>query len=898
MAEEGVTTYMPIQGCAWQLQLIDGAAGRQLVCATFQGPVHGVDLQSGRTRWSVPGEDFPFALASANAADGPLVLLATAAGDLKAINPSGEVQWTFQSPYPMYAAAAMRVRPGQELIACGGIENRLHVLDCAGRTVYTRPMERFVHRLLAGDFDGDGLDELLVMDGRGGAVMLKLEGEQFRVLWEHPLQLPSEYANWENWSAEFQPMDLHAADIDGDGRDEIIAGDSFHNHQTVAVFSGDGTLRWATKPLSWYANERTGFEYFSTALVTTVPSAAGDGTREIATVAGGLVRVFSHEGKLLLEVESELGFADVVADGRTLYLGSTPNGDETVYRVELVPGWEQQVAALQPQGLAGRIRQTLAQMREQTLRHPGSARVDQPYMIKQFGLPKDDISAEAYRTMVEGLEDQVPERVFQNVVSMGVLENDPVLKQDGTPFNRNRFNIDSPRGTYSPDEIVERVRWIEAEGIPTVFGIGHNCSPKVTLQTAERMLQAGPKYLVGFLTAEDVSDELIGDYVEQFIGPLCDLCIQYGHKHVAIKNKVLWWLDGPANRRVYDNLFAGSRGQVIVATTEPSNARWSETNLMGRLGLYYAGLVGRMSVGVIRDMFAPNRFHECEYPRSGHPFLRMLVAHAVTGCSIYRFGISDQLTGGPDRGRYNRLGRESTELFLHLLGKGILFPPRPEQMANICPVGLVMHPPSEKWLRNAHNNHRPWEATEDEETLNAVYPRLHCGWGHAPLPEHAFARVAFHKKRVFDGMVPATPYGHILMLPCHFDRSGVDVVTQWWHTDGTCLWQEGGPRLIGPAAGEALQESLEKAANALPLQSVGEDVFYQVLRLGDGAYRLVAVDPGWLDPAERKAAFTVNLPGLWQARDVLTNEAVPVHERRVELAVPAGAFRVVDLSMA
>jgi hypothetical protein len=889
--------YVSVVGSAWEVLLLEDGKSKELVYATFQGPIHCLDLGSMQHSWTLPGEDFPFALARTQREPGSrdLVLVATAAGELIAIDAGGAVQWKFCSPYPMYDVAPGKFRKEETLIACGGIESTLHVLDTDGCTVCERPLERFGHRMVAGDFDGDGLDELLLMDGRGGAVMLKLRGTQFDVLWDHPIQLPEEYANWENWSAQLKPMDLHATDIDGDGREEIVMGDSFHNHQTVVALSGDGTLRWASEPLSWYAKDRTWFEYFSTALVTTVPSHTGDGTREIATVAGGLVRLFSCDGELLGEAESGLGFAGVVADGRTLYLGSTPNGDDTVYCVDLSPGWEQKVSSLEVRGLAGQIRRTLGEIREQALQHPGNAQTRSPYQVRQFSVPTGDVSSESYQELVGSFRQQVPEPVFRNVVGMGVLEDEPVLKRDGTPFNLVRFNIDSPRGTSSPDEIVELVRRIESARIPTVFNVGHNCSPKVTLRTAERMLEAGREYLVGFQTAEDVSAELIGDYVEQFIGPLCDLCLEHGGKQVVIKNKVLWWLDGPADRDVYENLFGTPRREVLVATTEESNARWSETNLMGRLGLYYAGLVGKMSVGVIRDMFAPNRFHEREYPRSGHPFLRMLIAHTVTGCSIFRFAISDKITGLGKQVQYNLLGRESTELFLHLLGKGIVFPPRPEQMANICPVGLVMHPPPEKWLRNAHNNHRPWEAHEDGGTLNAVYPRLHCGWGHAPLPEHAFARVAFRKKRVFDGMVPATPYGHLLMLPCHHDRTGIGVVEEWWHTDGICLWRNDGPRLAGPAAGQELTESLKTASSSLPLQSVGQDVFYQLLRVGQDTYRLIVVDPGWLDPADRGSEFAINLPGNWTAHDILRREAVPVVDRKLRLTVPAGAFRVLDL---
>ncbi len=874
---------------------------KDLVYATYRGDVHCLDLSSGQTRWSLACGDMPFSLESApcGLAGEDVIFHATAAGDLNAIDSGGNILWTFHSVYPMYTSAAGRFDGDNYTVACGGIERKLFLLDTGGKIIAERELQFFCHRLAAGDFDGDGRDELFLMDGRGGAKMLRIEDNEFHTIWEHPIQLPDKYKNWENWGGTHQSLVVKAADIDGDGKDEILLGDAFHNRQTVAVVSGDGKLRWVCEPQDWYSRDRQWWEYFSTAFITPFPSATNPSDMEIASVAGGLVRIFSKDGELLSSVESELGFSDICSDGRTLYLGSTPHGDETVYRIHLTDGWEDTVSRLKARGRAGEIRQTLEDIRRRSSASNRTVAEGRVYDVEQFRLPEDNVTASAYEKFVDSLEKVVPEQAFRHVVSGGrILENEPIKKHDGEPFNIIRFEIDSPMGTQKPDEIVAIAQNIEKERIPTMFGIGHNCNPKISLDTAERMLKAAPEYLVGFSTAEDVSAETIGDYIEQFIGPLCDLCLKHGGKQVMIKNKVLWWLDGPSMPVVYDNLFATERRNVIVAATEESNARWGETNLMGRLGMYYAGLVKGIKARVIRDMFAPNNFYVVEYPRSGSPYLRMLVAHAVTGADSFQIFISDKISGKNRRSEtleYNLLGRECAETFMHLLGKGYIFPPRPEQMANISSVGLIMHPPGEKWLVSGHNNHKPWVAQEDEETLNAVFPRLHCGWGFAPLPDFAFSKIAFHKKRVFDGQVPATPYGHVLMLPCHYDYKHIDVVKTWWHTDGIYLWSEDGDRMLGEEAGRALQKSFEDAKSDLLIQSSGDDVFYQLIQESQDRYRLIAVDPGWMDPSDRHVRFTINLSGRWKVFDMLNETGMPINNQVLECTVPAGAFIILQL---
>jgi hypothetical protein len=970
-----------------------GRAGSLLVYGAYDGSVAALDLPvddavvdspaagtAVEPRFKTDVGGFPFAVAcdgSASAGAGR-IYAATAAGEVVALSTTGALVFRHTSPRPVYSVAPGTFLPATRLVACGGIHRELEILREDGTVAFRHPVRYFVHRIVCGDFDGDGLDEIFLMDGREEAVLLELTPRGLRELWRTQIYLPEEYANWENPANTYKPFAAIAGDIDGDGVDEIILGDSFNNRQTVLVMSPDGSVRWVTDPLSWWAGESTWYEFFSTAFVALCDYPRDVPGKKIVSAAGGLVRVHSCTGELLASAESRVGFADVLVDGDTLYLGSTPNGDDTVYRVDLAPGFEEEIRGLSRHGRAAEIGANLQALRRQARRESDAGRAgatpassttadadpaspdtagagqgslatadtaktestrhdrdrpQPPFELQQFSLPKDDITREAYRHFVDSFEEEVPYQLFRHTVSLRAMEEKPVLDENGEPWNLKRFNTDLFHGVMSVEEIVATARRIEEQRIPTVFGVGHNCNPSVQLTTAERMLLAAPNYLVGFQTAEDVSHETIYRYAKHFIGPLCDLCLKYGEKKVVIKNKVLWWLDAPANRGLYEELFSGPRRRVLVAATEESNARWSDINLMARMSLRYAGLVGAMKVHIHRDMFCYNRFHQWEFPKSGHPFLRMLVAHTVMGASVFSMGISHVVTDGqrPTAGlRFNDLGRESTEIFYHLLGKKLVFPPAPAELANISSVGLVMHEPSAKWLTNAHNNHRPWQEEEDDETLRALLPRLHCGWGNAPLPAFALSKVMFHKNRVFDGEVPATPFGHILMLPSHFDRSSIDDVKEWWHTDGIYLWPDppagdgsdgpppagaaGSPaggdgaqakltgraagraeaKLTGRAAGRALEEALLRGARDLAFRVTGDDVFYQVVRMEDEYYRLFVIDPGWLDPAMRRAVFHIQADGTYTVRDALNGDNIPVTDGRFTIDVPAGTFRILD----
>jgi hypothetical protein len=42
----------------------------------------------------------------------------------------------------------------------------------------------------------------------------------------------------------------------------------------------------------------------------------------------------------------------------------------------------------------------------------------------------------------------------------------------------------------------------------------------------------------------------------------------------------------------------------------------------------------------------------------------------------------------------------NTEIFYHMLGKGLVFSPTPEQVKGFSSIGIAVHQPSEKWLKD------------------------------------------------------------------------------------------------------------------------------------------------------------------------------------------------------
>ena len=605
---------------------------------------------------------------------------------------------------------------------------------------------------------------------------------------------------------------------------------------------------------------------------------------EVVAVTTGNLRVLDREGTLLGEADAVVGFTDIAADGRTLYLGSTPHGDNVIYRIRMDGDWEQAVDALERHGLARAIGRNLDTVRLQALSHVGGEAPGGPYLFRVGSLEKGTPSA---CPPADWFMRSYPYPHFRVVSDSGLggmtsgLAEDVKLNYAGRVVGGNRDGV-------SPDEIAHRTAALEGSGRAASFYISHGCRPRMRVETLDRMMEAAPGALRDFVTHEDEWYKAAPGYCAEFLAPLAERCLARGVS-LTMLEKNTFWFDVPAAPEAGRSLFSGRYADVLIAGTDDANSRTPELNLLARVGLRQAGLVGRIMSCPITDLNAFNRMQEWEYPKSGSPFFRMLVAHTVLGADAYHFRV--------DNWYGDALKAESEEgfaPFLHLLGKGIVFAPSPDQMAGLSRVGFAVHPPPEHWVMDGHNGHGVDRWRADPEWDQAVLPHNACFWGLTPTPAHALQAVLLRKRRQFGYHVPPTPYGPFVFVPATADLSKVEGVTSWWHTDGVSVWREGGDRLTGEKAAEAVRASFEDAARDLPFRAWGDDVFFHSVELDDGGYRLFAIDPGWLDPADRDMVIQLQLPGRWTLTDTLTGEALPLDRARCPLRVPAGALRIID----
>ena len=885
-------------------ELDRSAAAREIVGSTYDGRVCAFD-SGGRHLWDAETGGFVFDLAAGDLdGDGrDEILAACADGFVYAINHQGRQLWKQDLGAPVWQVATAK-SPGKTRVAlAGGVSRKVVAFAADGKRLGETnkwAINGAVRVMRAGDFDGDGKDEIAVLPVRGQAkdlVFLDLAGLKRR-----KESISSEVVPWDASADETKKMGKQfrsgkrrwtgqslksangcTADLDNDGAVELLFN--------PGAYSLKGGLRQTAEfPESFKAESYDRF--YKMRLIAAGDLTASPGA-EVVVLEGNEIRLLDRRGKTLGTGEAPFGFTDVVyVPGKPrgyVLLGSSPNGDDNIYGLRFDNGWEQALAGLSRQGFMAGVERDLGRLSRDLKKWKGeplegaSAPYDvvvEHHMWSGADLKKLD----PWIATVKDYEKQFPYSNLRFSTCFWPGEDAPLLRPDGKPWGRDmRLAHDLKR-----EVIVAGAKKLEAAGCHFWVQVGHGCDPHCEVATVAAIYEAAPKTCLGCVSAEDEQIDAVPYYFEHHIRPILELCLKSGKRFIP-RNKDVWWLHWPADPRLRESIFNGRYRSVLLPSVEDSNSRTSHAQLAARVGLWLDGQVDDWCSRICADWFCASRSWEWEYVMTGHPHLRYLTSQAALGARVFMFLGGERTRRG---GEWTNVGREGAANFLHLLGKGVLVPPRREQLRAVSPVTVVVQHPSKRFAEHGANGHHPENWSEDGTDSKAwAFDRLDCYWAMAPLPATDLSTLFWGRRsRGSENIAVTAPYGFVCVLPGSQPQSK----ERWqsiWTTDGDQLTRDG-KALSLTNAGELLKRELVAGAAEFPLQVEGQ-VFQQVIQHSPNRFVVVLMDPGWLDPAEREVTIRGS-QGQWKVNDRLTGDALGDLSQPLTVQVPAGVFRLLD----
>ncbi|MHB8902156.1 MAG: outer membrane protein assembly factor BamB family protein, partial [Thermoguttaceae bacterium] len=784
---------------------------RGIVAAAYDGAVLCYTPQ-GKQLWIARfGNDFPYDLCVADIDGDPQdeALVATAGGELLAIDDDGSLLWSFNRTAPLFQVAAARQADGTPIILTGGVDQELYALSSQGELRGSLKTEHCIRHIRTGDFRGDGRDGVAVATAstglNGKLTLMVVDPTNLDVRWkqEHRgAQVP-------NSGRRFFSMLI--VDVDKDRHDDILLSSGWGENGRIVAYDGQGKQVFTE-------NDRRipNIPYRMNLLRhVTLPD-----DEFVLGHFGNVLIVYELDGSCREVLTGPYSLADSTYDPvlRTCFLGSSVSGGDGIYALRLDrPNWRETFKSLQAVGTLAEIEKNVATLERQ---------------IAAFHPP-------AYQPPprpVTVLSSKPPEGEYRSLRFVG---NYRWSQQYG---NRDELwcrDIDRRcRYDMTADDIVAAAAKQEAKEQPFTLWAGHGHAVFFPLSTFQRIIEAAPTTLWGFEFAEmEGVDSAMQEVMVQIILPVAELCRQHGKK-IIFRNKNIYWNGTCYVPFLKEVLLTGRYRDVFVPGLEETNCRTQELSLAGRIGLWQAGMFDAWLCRVVTDNANWDRMWEYAGQQVPTHHLRDLVSQAALGADFFFNDVH--------QGPFSDAVSKKLTPFYDMLEKGIVHIPGREELLSLSDVAIGMQsPPASDYIQHGINGHNYEYPAPPHPAM--VFDRLDCYWGGAPLADHDASRYVYGLERRQCNFLAPGAFGMVAIVPADTPIGPGSHFRQILKTDGQSWYDDRGERRDAAAYKSTVLAALQSAAERLPVRVEGR-VHWSVVRLDPTHVRITLVDPGYLDP--------------------------------------------------
>lgn len=797
------------------------------------------------------------------------VLAASGDGHIYCWGSNGKLLWKFNPGHKMRFNEVAKMGSGEKLrIFAGGNDYHIYEISRTGKLVYARPIGGSIRKIEAGDFITDG-DEILFVytlkhDKYRSEFFGFIKPEHFNeVLNATTIEniLPKGGDRW-------MMQDLSVSDLNKDGRDDIVMFGQGGGKASFYAFDGN------FNKVAEFQGPSGDNQRYSHGIGTPLLPAKD----EVVVQYGGVMYRVDLNGKLLQRTGKPhrgIIYNDLVCEPKTgaLIAAGQVGGGNGLYFYPLTK--ENYLDKEQTfQGRIAEVEQNINELYAQTL---------------TFKLPKYQTKSEKTFNMITGIsQNKEVEKLkggdIKIIKQFALSENtsrEHMVKVFGdTALLRDRRKkYDKTR-----EEVVDIARKCEADKQPFTIWAGHGTDPfYLQIETLEQILEVAPNTCYGYVYAEinNTKDPRVVYWANEYLPRLAAAIRKNGNKaKLLFRYKSMFWAATVHSELWKDVFFSGKYSDILVPSAEDTNNRLQDLNFSGRVGMFVGGYIDDYCIRLVDDNPTSWRPYSPGGQRSVSPYLRNGALLAAYGA---RYGLLFNIA---------YLEQPGMNTLYALMKSGVLPVVEKEDILSIGSWHLIDNI-SHEVVKKADDGHNL--TNYDENDADAVVGVNSVTWCGTDIPEYDYSKLALGAEYRWLNFLPKMPYGMVPVTAVEFEkelknRNAEYVISDFKHG------KVDGKEISANEFGPIMQKTLEKGAKKMLMNVEGAS--WALIKIDAKHARLMLVDPGYIDPAEREVVVTLQGTIPVKASDILSGEKVSISKGKMNITVPAGSLRFIDLEYA
>lgn len=327
--------------------------------------------------------------------------------------------------------------------------------------------------------------------------------------------------------------------------------------------------------------------------------------------------------------------------------------------------------------------------------------------------------------------------------------------------------------------------------------------------------------------------------------------------------------------------FSGKYNDFLVPASEDTSNRIQDLNLAGRVGMQSGGgYVDDFGMRLVDDNPTSWRPLTPGGQNSVSPYLRQGVI--MGGAYGSRYGIIID---------NNFIEEPGLNILFALMKSGVLPIVETENIQSIGAWHLIKEV-DEHLVHSVDDHHNLKQYKKDDS--NAVFSVGQMHWAGTSVPDYDYSNAALGVKYRWLNYLPEMPHGMIPIAPIEsslmLEKQNVP-----YFVSNAKVGILGDERVPANTFGKMITKTVAEGEKVLPILVKGAS--WSVIKIDENHSRLILVDPGYIDPQERKVTVSFQNKKPKSIVDILSNETLKVAGgETIEVTVPAGSMRFIDIA--